>query len=191
MKHILIFSLALALLPWCAHTTYTAGIPNLVQVRSNVWRSGQPTTRAEWRYLRDLAPGRKWHVLKLNYADESIDGNDEGAWLEGFDVHVLSIRPRTNPNSAVQAIEDVVEMPASDVVNEIERQVMTIPATDDGRDAWLVHCKNGHDRTGLVVGMIRLRVDHWSKKRAWDEMLARGFHPELVGLVRQWEKMVP
>ena len=49
---------------------------------------------------------------------------------------------------------------------------------------WLIHCKNGHDRTGLVVGMLRIVVDGWDKHHAWVEMLDRGYHPELIGLDR-------
>ena len=47
---------------------------------------------------------------------------------------------------------------------------------------WLVHCQNGHDRTGLVVGLIRIVVDGWEPERAWREMIARGYHDELLGL---------
>jgi protein tyrosine/serine phosphatase len=50
----------------------------------------------------------------------------------------------------------------------------------------LVHCTHGQDRTGLVVGVYRVKHDGWSKDKAWDEMVHHDFHQELVGLVEFW-----
>ena len=171
----------LALLLGCATTTIDHGVPNLVQVRPNVYRSGQPTDEG-WRYLRGLFGSRQAHVLKLNFADE---GSDDFARTLGFDIHSLGIEPRTNPDGAIHAVAEVFERPASDVWSEVERQILTIPKIDDGQ-IWLIHCVNGHDRTGLAVGHVRVMIEGWSKRDAWKEMIARGYHPELVGLDRQW-----
>jgi hypothetical protein len=39
--------------------------------------------------------------------------------------------------------------------------------------------------------MIRVMVDGWDKRRAWQEMLDRGYHPELLGLDRAWWEFSP
>lgn len=189
MKRTLLFTLALSF-ACCSHTTYTQGIPNLVQVRSNVWRSGQPETSAEWSFLREtMCAGRKVclaHDLKLDFESE---GSDDGARLAGFDVHALGIEPRTDPSGAIAAVAEVFELPAKDVVAEIYRQINTIPEIDNGVDVYLFHCKNGHDRTGWGVGSERRMREHWSAEKAWKEMWRRGYHRGLVGLDRQfWEK---
>lgn len=45
-----------------------------------------------------------------------------------------------------------------------------------------VHCRYGEDRTGLVVGVYRVRQEDWTKEKAYQEMLDWGFKPMLLGL---------
>jgi len=40
-----------------------------------------------------------------------------------------------------------------------------------------VHCTAGEHRTGTVCALYRIRVQHWSPKRAWAEQEAYGFGP--------------
>ena len=49
-----------------------------------------------------------------------------------------------------------------------------------------VHCEHGQDRTGLIIGAYRVRVQRWSKSQAYQEMKAHGFHPLLHGLYSSW-----
>lgn len=49
-----------------------------------------------------------------------------------------------------------------------------------------LHCEHGHDRTGLLVGLYRVRIEHVSKWEAWKEMFAMHFHPILLGLSYFW-----
>jgi protein tyrosine/serine phosphatase len=37
-----------------------------------------------------------------------------------------------------------------------------------------LHCEHGHDRTGLVMALYRVRYDHWTPKAAYAEMVALG-----------------
>ena len=187
---ILFLSIVVLSLLACSHNNYTRGIPNLVQVRSNVWRSGQPTTLDQWVFLSQMVcVDRKTcqlHDVKLNFESE---GSDDDARLAGFDVHVLSIEPRTDFSGIISAIKEVFELPAQDVVAEIYRQINLIPEVDNGIDVWLVHCKNGHDRTGWAIGSERRMREHWTAAQAWKEMWKRGYHRGLIGLDRQfWER---
>lgn len=148
-------------------TAYVHGIPNLVQVAPGLWRSGQPTTPDQWQYLKSLGITR---VVKLNYEEE---GTDQGAIDAGLTVHVFSIPPKGD-------LKTVVEKPDY-------ATIMAAEAVMESSDGVLVHCTHGQDRTGLTVGVYRVKHDHHAKGDAWLEMLNHGFHPELVGLDAFWE----
>lgn len=45
-----------------------------------------------------------------------------------------------------------------------------------------VHCREGEDRTGTVIGTERRLVDNWNWKDTYSEMLHYGFHPFYKGL---------
>lgn len=175
------------LLASCSTTQPSDGAPpNLSQVRPNVWRSGQPMGK-QWDYLARMFDGRDVRVLKLDYPTERMgdaDATDEGGRLVGFTIYPLGIEPRTNPRGLVEFAADVLEHPARDVVDEIDRQVAAIPQLPDGR-LWLVHCVHGQDRTGYAVMRIRDLVDGWSWEQAWREALDHGFHRAYVGLAAE------
>ncbi len=50
----------------------------------------------------------------------------------------------------------------------------------------LVHCKHGSDRTGLIIAMYRIIIEHWTKKMAIDEMRHGdfGFDPAYKNIVQ-------
>jgi hypothetical protein len=148
-----------------------------------VWRSGQPTTLAQWQYLYGLGIR---HSIKLNFDSEGSDGL---ANLAGIEVHPVSIEPRTNADGLIPALVDVFERPAADRMLELRRLILEIKVMNGNEGAWLIHCQNGHDRTGLAVGMVRVLVDKWGKEEAYHEMLKRGFHPELIGLLLEWHAL--
>ena len=134
------------------------GIPNFAAVEPGIYRGGQPDANG-WKYLQELGVTQ---VIKLNEDSEAIDHVPEGMAL--FKVQIpQGEQIITEPN--MQYLEDAIGF--------IE------PNT-------LVHCQHGQDRTGLVIGMYRVRQG-WSKSRAYDEMIAFGFHPELFGLAKAWE----
>lgn len=50
-----------------------------------------------------------------------------------------------------------------------------------------VHCTHGEDRTGLLIGLYRIK--HGSlASAAWREMIAYGFHPALFGLTATFKR---
>ena len=53
-----------------------------------------------------------------------------------------------------------------------------------------VHCRFGHDRTGVFIAAYRIAVDHWSPNQALSEMNAFGFshtwHPGMMNYVRDF-----
>ena len=169
MRRVIIFVLTL-LACSCAPKIYTHGIVNLWQVDAHVWRSGQPMTLADWQYLQ-TAVGIK-RVIKLNFDSE---GSDDLARSLGMVVYQLSVQPVD--------LGDVLKRPDPAKLAEAIRLL-------EHADGVLIHCKNGWDRTGLLVGMYRVIYDHWTTDRAYEEMRRLGFHPELRGLREAWEAFV-
>jgi len=160
----------------CATAT-VHGIPNFAQVAAGVWRSGQPPATTEaWNYIDSL--GIKT-VVKLNLPDE---GNDDIGRAMGIAVHELGIQPAGDGNIFDQIGHTFVEPDRA----RVEEAVALIAAGG----GVLVHCTHGQDRTGVVVGAWRVRDQRWTKSQAWDEMIAHGFHPDLIGLVDYWDEKV-
>lgn len=151
---------------------YDHDIVNLVEVEPGLWRSGQPTTDAEWAYLRSLGVRL---VVKLNFDDE---GSDAWAAKAGIIVVECSVQP-DGDKDVWDNVKNVFVQP------DAVRLSAALQAIKTGVGV-LVHCTHGHDRTGLVIGMHRVLHDGWTKERAYEEMLERGFHPELVGLSDFW-----
>lgn len=40
-----------------------------------------------------------------------------------------------------------------------------------------IHCKHGHERTGIVIAHYRMKIEGWSKWKAIKEALQEGFSP--------------
>ena len=51
-----------------------------------------------------------------------------------------------------------------------------------------VHCHEGKDRTGVVIAAYRVRVDGWSRERAYEEMKKYGFHRALFWWKRSFSR---
>lgn len=156
------------LLTACASTPPPSlpGVPiaNFRKVDSGIYRGGQPDQNG-YQYLQSI--GVKT-VLKLN-ADAAIA---EPFWAGNAGINLVEVSlsaflapSSSDINKALAVLKDPKQQPV------------------------FVHCEHGEDRTGLVVGIYRIEVDHWTPKVAHDEMLVDGFHEELIGLQMYfWER---
>lgn len=142
-------------------TTVTNGIPNFAIVDPGIYRGGQPTIEG-WQYLKSIGVT---NVIKLNERDESSDRQAIELGLKIF-YHPINLADQAilKPNKA-----DVFK-----AVSQITTNTY-------------IHCEHGQDRTGLIVGIYRIQVNHWTKQKAYDEMLTHGFHKILHGLDDFWE----
>lgn len=153
-------------------TVYIHNIPNLVQVKPGLWRSGQVTNIDDWKYLKELGVNR---VVKLNFESE---GSDDGARAIGLDVRVLSIQPEGDKD-IVSNFADTFVKPDPVRVAQADSIILQL-------DGVLVHCTHGQDRTGYLIGRHQVLSGTLSKDAAYEEMLEHGFHPELMGLSESW-----
>jgi tyrosine-protein phosphatase SIW14 len=152
--------------------TYSEGVVNLALVDHGVWRCGQPVTATDWTYLKSLGITQ---VVKLNFDSEGVDNAPDG-----MTVHALSIQPEGDQD-VWDDVEGVFVQPDRGNLSQALKVIR------EGGGV-LVHCSHGHDRTGLVIGLYRVMSCGWTKEAAYEEMLQRGFHPELYALHEFWDK---
>lgn len=138
-------------------------LPNLALVSPGIYRGGQPT-KAGWKRLKDLGVT---NVVKLNLASELVKGEAQDTVGEE-----LGMRVQRFPLDVGDQLDPLEYNEANRIVNK------AVGAIGPGT---YVHCTHGEDRTGLVV--FRYRLKHgWSKADAKKELMAHGFHRELLGL---------
>ena len=138
------------------------GVPNFAVVAEGVLRGGQPT-QPGWDWLKSSAKAQR--VVKLNTCAEAGDTYAQSLGME------LVYKP-------INLAEQIVFRPDYDDV---------VAAVDAMQPGTYVHCENGWDRTGLIVGCYRVWKCGWTKDVAYAEMLEHGFHPELLGLYLFWK----
>jgi hypothetical protein len=155
---------------------HVEGIPNLGRVRANVYRGGQlcsdgeseAACLAEWQALARRGVRR---VLKLNTEEE---GSDALAERVGIRVYRVSIPPSTKRWLSVFTEPDRESIEAL--------RFFAAAMADPSTGAWYIHCQNGHDRTGLVVMLVRVLVDGWDPLQAYEEARQWGYHHQIPGL---------
>jgi len=144
------------------------GIPNFTAVSPGIYRGGQPDEEG-WAYLKKL--GVKT-VIKLNY---EYEGSDREAAELGMTIVDASMPPSN--------YADFYRTPPAEKI----RTALQI-LRDEGTHPVYVHCLHGQDRTGLVVGIYRVLQEHYTKEKAYQEMLDNNFHSWFPGLSGFWEQ---
>jgi len=134
------------------------------QVYPGVFRSAQPEVQADFEAVLKLGQ----RVVVIDLENESGESPWEQAQWAQF---AARINFQSFPMSSFWP-------PSEDKVKQI---LATIASAVAQGFVVLVHCKHGQDRTGLIIGELRLSKG-WDKDDAWGEMLDKGFHPILLGL---------
>lgn len=128
------------------------------QVNPRLWRSGRPTEQT----LAALYTRGVRVIIDLEDSFDQIP-------IEAAFAKKLGFKFYSYPTNAFFQPED-------DKIKEIMQLLQLSPGPV------LVHCYHGEDRTGLVIGLERVFMEGWKAGQAYDEMLAMGFHPILLGL---------
>lgn len=158
------------LLSGCSPMLYTHGVPNMGTVNTGLYRVGCPT-REGWDYLKSI--GVKTY-LKLTFEDECSAG-----YAEAIGIKVLRIE--FPPGH----LGDLMQGPTQDQLH----QVAAILA-DLSLRPLAFGCLHDQDRGSVAAAVHRLD-EGWTKAQAYAEMMAHGFHPALLGLVRAWREYRP
>ena len=129
----------------------TAELPRLQQVSEKLFRSGQPRDGSLSR-LRELGINT---IINLRGASARTRAEEAEARALGFNYYNVAL-----PNWARPQDERVA------------RVLELIAAPESGRV--LVHCKQGVDRTGMIVAMYRITHEGWTSDKALAEAERNG-----------------
>lgn len=165
MKHSILFTIVLVLANTSGSGAYasnpieTAGITEFHQVNADLYRGSRPSAAG----LKALQKAGFTTILNLENLPAAIANEEKDAAALGLKEISFPMEFRKAPtDSEIDAILSSISNPSNGKV--------------------FIHCRHGQDRTGLVLGLYRIRHDHWTPAKAYKEMLADNFHPFLKAL---------
>jgi len=140
------------------------GLTNMGRVTPYLYRGAQPSPEG---YPSLKAMGIKTVInLRTTFSETRLI---EAAGMKSVEIP-LSVLSDVNPKT-VDAIIDIAENPDNQPV--------------------FVHCRQGQDRTGIVIAAYRMKVNGWSFTDAEAEMQSFGFNDiwvELTEFIRKYAK---
>jgi protein tyrosine/serine phosphatase len=140
-------------------------IPEYHQVNTNLLRGGRPQAG-------DLAALAHQNIKTII----NLENDPTAVAAEKDEAIKLGLNFISSPMSGFWKPHD------SQVENILEK------LADPSLFPIYIHCKHGQDRTGVIIGLYRVRYDQWSAEKAYDEMRAYGFHPALFLLDAYYKK---
>lgn len=148
---------------WGSHAL--AQIPNFSLVDQQIYRGGRPDAAG----LRELGQMQIKVDLDIENAPAIVAKERSAAQKDGLVFKADSFEWMTPPTDAqvdriLKALQDPANLPI------------------------FLHCHHGEDRTGLLIGLYRVRVQGWPPEKAYQEMLDRGFHPSIHALDNYFRK---
>ena len=161
-RHILsIFILAVSLLTlylYC-YGLFNHSIPNFHRVYPWLYRGGDPI-RGGIAKLQDI--GIKT-IINLEYDFFKLNPNKDEIKEE-----------RKQATKANMRFEHI---PMHPIWPPKEEQIDKALALIQDQDNWpiYIHCEHGVNRTGLVIGAYRVKVEGWTPQQAYNEMVRLGF----------------
>ena len=133
---------------WVGH-----GLPNLMQVGGRLYRGGQPS-REGLKRLKEM--GVKT-VVNLRSSRGVKDREGEECRKIGLRYEQLRMPAFDNvPEPVVKRFFELIENPDTSPV--------------------FIHCLTGTDRVAVLAAIYRIRYNHWSADKAYDEMKHTGFN---------------
>jgi protein tyrosine phosphatase (PTP) superfamily phosphohydrolase (DUF442 family) len=142
-------SVAVVLTLFCATAfaqtaTDSAELPRFQQVSERLYRSGQPRDLTR---LRELGINT---IINLRGASKQTRAEEAEARALGFNYYNVALPNWGRPQDG-----------------RVARVLDLIAAPESGRV--LVHCKDGVDRTGMIVAIYRMTYEGWTSNKALAE----------------------
>jgi tyrosine-protein phosphatase SIW14 len=125
-----------------------AGVPNFAKVCEDLYRGGQPT-HVGYRSLKDMGV----HTIVTLRTVDWHSAKLEDAGIRTHHISFKHIHPET---------EDVLKF-------------LSLATNPDNRPLF-VHCRQGVDRTGMMIAVYRMAVQDWPRAKAIAEMKQMGFN---------------
>jgi protein tyrosine/serine phosphatase len=136
-----------------SHEWFGQGLPNLIRVSDRLYRGGQPSREGLQR-LKEM--GIKT-VVNLRSSRGVKDSEEE-------ECRKLGLRYEQLRMPAFGKVPEPVVSRFFELVDNLE----TSPI--------FVHCLTGTDRVAVLVALYRIRKDHWTADKAYNEMKLTGFN---------------
>jgi len=158
---------------WASPVAASPGLPNLHRVNSSLYRSAQPSQEGFVFLSTQTSIANADRPIKTVVSLRAF--NDDAVLVpasSALRLEQIRFKPWWHPEN-----EDVVKF----------LRIATTPALQPV----LVHCRDGSDRTGTMVGIYRIAFEGWTKAQATDEMIngGFGFHPIWQNLLRYIEEL--
>ena len=128
------------------------------EVSDDLFRSGH-VNDGQYRWLADQGIKSIVSLEDYNYDASRADAERLAAAAVGIEFSWQPMDPSAKPTLAQ--------------INQ------ALAAFDALPKPVLVHCRYGHDRTGITVAAYRIRYEHWDLERAKAEMRSLGHLPSL------------
>lgn len=128
-------------------------IPNFQTIEDGLVRGGRPTQKdLQWLQAQGIKT-----IINLENDDDAV--KQEKKWADKLGLVSVSV-----PMDVFETPNDFQTAQLLDLMNDPK---MNGPI--------FIHCKQGRDRTGLLVGLHRVLNRGWGAKTSYDEMLKYGF----------------
>jgi tyrosine-protein phosphatase SIW14 len=145
-----------------------ASLPNAAEVTPNLYRGAQPDPSG-YAQLKNLGI-----EVIVDFREEKSEIKDEQAHVEAAGMRFISIpwSPLNNPSRA---------------------QIISFFGVlrDNPQKKIFVHCEAGSDRTGVMIALYRIELDHWTTEQALAEMKLFRFHNVLYAHLAQFVRAFP
>lgn len=133
---------------------------NFEQVSPSLMRGGAPSAQA----LKELKEAGVKTIVNLRGSGGASKKEEKAAKAIGLDYYNIPMG-YADPNlSKVSSVLDIMRDPAKQPV--------------------YVHCMQGADRTGMMVGIHRILSDGWKYDKVYTEMRGHHFKPFLIPMRR-------
>lgn len=157
-----VYSVAVVLTLLCAtafaqQSSNFAELPRFQQVSEKLYRSGQPRNDGLTR-LRELGINT---IINLRGSSATTRAEEVKARELGFNYFNVALPNWGRPQET-----------------RVARVMELIDAPENGRV--LIHCKDGVDRTGMIVAVYRMTHEGWTSNKALDEANRSGMRRSQV-----------
>jgi protein tyrosine phosphatase (PTP) superfamily phosphohydrolase (DUF442 family) len=131
----------------------SAGVPRFRQVNERLYRSGQPPDGSLSR-LRELGINT---IINMRGTSARTRAEEAEARALGLNFYNVALPNWGRPQDT-----------------RVARILQIIAAPESGRV--LIHCKEGVDRTGMIVALYRMAHEGWNSQKALAEAEQNGMH---------------
>jgi len=136
-------------------------VPNFQMVSTGIWRGAVPSQEA----MSALAGDGVKTIIDLRMNCAGVTKESAEAKQLGLRYYHFALGFNKPEQSKIQDILAIMTNPVNQPV--------------------FIHCRQGADRTGMLVGMYRRVWLGWSFEKTWTEMRQHHFKPFLFGMKRE------